>query len=623
MFFTRQNTPRWLIFLIDIFIVSCSVMLAYLLRFNFSIPGSELKPLPMIFGCILIIRAGSFIIARSYAGIIRYTSTSDALNVVITVFSGSAVFAMINLVTYFFINKFFFFPFSIIIIDFLITCMAMITFRMVVKIAFLELQRPQRTHVNVIIYGAGEAGITAKRVLDRDASTKYKLIAFLDDDPGKVSKKLEGIDIVNPDKLNDLLDIHTVGQVILAIQQFDTQRKQELVDLCLEHDVKVLTVPPMMEWINGELSFNQIKKIKIEDLLEREEIHLDDRQIRAELTGKTIIITGAAGSIGSELARQIMKFHPLNLLLIDQAETSMHELELEFTENYRDHHTRFLLADIRNALRMGNIFRELKPDIIYHAAAYKHVPVMESNPSEAILTNVNGTRILADLAIKYGVKKFIMISTDKAVNPTSVMGASKRIAEIYAQSLNHNGEPRFITTRFGNVLGSNGSVIPLFRSQIEKGGPVTVTHPEITRYFMTIPEACALVLEAGSMGNGGEIFIFDMGKSVRIVDLAKRMISLSGLTLGKDIQVRFIGLRPGEKLYEELLNSKENTIPTHHPRILIAKVRKYNTGEIVLQIDELIRLAGSGHDKEVVQQMKAIVPEFKSQNSVYEELDTK
>jgi len=623
MFFTRQNTPRWLIFLIDLFIVSCSILLAYLLRFNFSIPKIELKPLPIIFGCIVIIRAGSFIIARSYAGIIRYTSTSDAFRVVMTVFSGSAIFAMINLVTYFFINKFFLFPFSIIIIDFLITCMPMITFRMVVKIAFLELQHPERTHVNVIIYGAGEAGITAKRVLDRDASTKYKLIAFLDDDPGKVGKKLEGIDIVNPDKLNDLLEIHTVGQVILAIQQFDTQRKQELVDLCLEHDVKVLTVPPMMEWINGELSFNQIKKIKIEDLLEREEIHLDDRQIRAELTGKTIIITGAAGSIGSELARQIMKFHPLNLLLIDQAETSMHELELEFTENYRDSHSRFLLADIRNALRMENIFRELKPDIIYHAAAYKHVPVMESNPSEAILTNVNGTRILADLAIKYGAKKFIMISTDKAVNPTSVMGASKRIAEIYTQSLNHNGEPRFITTRFGNVLGSNGSVIPLFRSQIEKGGPVTVTHPEITRYFMTIPEACALVLEAGSMGKGGEIFIFDMGKSVRIVDLAKRMISLSGLTLGKDIQVRFTGLRPGEKLYEELLNSKENTIPTHHPRILIAKVREYNTGEVALRIDELIRLAGSGHEKEVVQKMKDIVPEFKSQNSIFEELDSK
>jgi FlaA1/EpsC-like NDP-sugar epimerase len=623
MFFTRQNTPRWLIFLIDLFIVSCSVMLAYLLRFNFSIPGSELKPLPMIFGSIVIIRAGSFIIARSYAGIIRYTSTSDALNVVITVFSGSAVFAMINLFTYFFINKFFFFPFSIIIIDFLITCMAMITFRMVVKIAFLELQRPERTHVNVIIYGAGEAGITAKRVLDRDASTKYKLIAFLDDDPGKVGKKLEGIDIVSPDKLNDLLEIHIVGQVILAIQQFDTQRKQELVDLCLEHEVKVLTVPPMMEWINGELSFNQIKKIKIEDLLEREEIRLDDRQIRAELTGKTIIITGAAGSIGSELARQIMKFHPLNLLLIDQAETSLHQLELEFTENYRDRYPRLLLADIRNASRMENIFRESKPDIIYHAAAYKHVPVMESNPSEAILTNVNGTRILADLAIKYRTKKFIMISTDKAVNPTSVMGASKRIAEIYTQSLNRNGEPRFITTRFGNVLGSNGSVIPLFRSQIEKGGPVTVTHPEITRYFMTIPEACALVLEAGTMGKGGEIFIFDMGQSVRIVDLAKRMISLSGLTLGKDIQIRFTGLRPGEKLYEELLNSKENTIPTHHPRILIAKVREYDAGEVALQIDELIRLAGSGHEKDVVQKMKDIVPEFKSQNSIFEELDGK
>ena len=623
MFITRQNTPRWLIFLIDIFMVSCSVLFAYLLRFNFSIPGSELKMLPRVFICIVIIRACSFLIARSYAGIIRYTSTSDALRVVFTVFSGSAVFAMINLVTYFFINKFFFFPFSIIIIDFLITCMAMITFRMVVKIAFLELQRPERTHVNVIIYGAGEAGITAKRVLDRDASTKYKLISFLDDDPGKVGKKLEGIDIVSPDKLSDLLGTYTIGQVILAVQQFDTQRKQELVDLCLEHDVKVLTVPPMMEWINGELSFNQIKKIRIEDLLEREEIHLDDRQIRAELTGKTIIITGAAGSIGSELARQIMRFHPLDLLLIDQAETSMHQMELEFTENYRDRHPRFLIADIRNATRMGNIFRESKPDIIYHAAAYKHVPVMEGNPSEAILTNVNGTRILADLAIKYRTKKFIMISTDKAVNPTSVMGASKRIAEIYTQSLNHNGEPRFITTRFGNVLGSNGSVIPLFRSQIEKGGPVTVTHPEITRYFMTIPEACALVLEAGTMGKGGEIFIFDMGKSVRIADLAKRMISLSGLTLGKDIQVRFTGLRPGEKLFEELLNSKENTIPTHHPRILIAKVREYDPEEVSLQIDELIRLAVSGNEKEVVQKMKTIVPEFISQNSIFEELDGK
>ncbi|MGA2822045.1 MAG: nucleoside-diphosphate sugar epimerase/dehydratase [Bacteroidales bacterium] len=612
-----------MIFLIDMFVVICSVLLAYLLRFNFSIPKSELQPLPQILAYMVFIRACSFLIARSYAGIIRYTSTSDALRVVLTVLSGSVVFVITNLITFFLVNRFFFIPFSIIIIDFLITCMVMVTFRMVVKIAFLELKRPERIHVNVIIYGAGEAGITAKRVLDRDASTKYKLIAFLDDDPGKVGKKLEGIDVVSPDKLNDLLETYTVGQVIFAVQQFDTQRKQELVDLCLEHEVKVLTVPPMMEWINGELSFNQIKNIRIDDLLEREEIQLDDRQIRAELTGKTIIITGAAGSIGSELARQIMKFHPFNLLLIDQAETSMHQLELEFTENYRDPYPRFLLADIRNASRMENIFRESKPDIIYHAAAYKHVPVMESNPSEAILTNVNGTRILSDLAIKYRSKKFIMISTDKAVNPTSVMGASKRIAEIYTQSLNRNGEPRFITTRFGNVLGSNGSVIPLFRSQIEKGGPVTVTHPEITRYFMTIPEACALVLEAGTMGKGGEIFIFDMGKSVRIVDLAKRMISLSGLTLGKDIQVRFIGLRPGEKLYEELLNSKENTIPTHHPRILIAKVREYDAGEVAHQIEELIRLAGSGNEKEVVRKMKAIVPEFKSQNSIFEELDGK
>jgi FlaA1/EpsC-like NDP-sugar epimerase len=610
-----------MIFLIDMLIVSGSVILAYLLRFNFSIPASELKPFPQVFGCILVVRALSFFIARSYAGIIRYTTTSDTLRVVVTILSGSVIFGLINIITYFVINRFFLIPFSIIIIDFLITCMAMIVFRLVVKIAFIELQRPERTQVNVIIYGAGEAGITAKRVLDRDVSTKYKLIAFLDDDPGKIGKKLEGIDIFSPEKLNDLLELHSVEQLILAIQQFSTERKQELVDLCLVHNVKVLTVPPMIKWINGELSFNQIKKIRIEDLLERDEIHLDDHRIRSELTGHTILITGAAGSIGSELARQVMIYHPLNLVLLDQAETEMHQLELEFNETSTDNHPRFLIGDIRNNFRMENIFREFKPSIIYHAAAYKHVPVMENNPAEAILTNVNGTRILADLAIKYLATKFIMISTDKAVNPTSVMGASKRIAEIYIQSLNKNGQPKFITTRFGNVLGSNGSVIPLFRAQIEKGGPVTVTHPEITRYFMTIPEACALVLEAGSMGNGGEIFIFDMGKSVRIVDLAKRMISLSGLTLGKDIHVKFTGLRPGEKLYEELLNSKENNIHTHHPRILIAKVREYNIEQVSSGIDELIELSVSGKEREVVQKMKSIVPEFKSQNSIFEELD--
>jgi len=610
-----------MIFIIDLSIVIISVLLAYLLRFNFRIPVSELKPLPGIFAYMVFIRAMSFVLARSYAGIIRYTSTTDSVRVVLTILAGSLFFALTNIFTYLFINSKFFIPYSIIIIDLMITSLSMITFRMLVKIAYLEFQHPLREKVNVIIYGAGEAGITTKAVLERDAGTKYKVLAFVDDNPQKVGKKLEGIDIVSPDKLENLLDTNTIAHVILSAQHFDPDRKQNLVDLCLGKNVKVMTVPPMIRWINGELSFKQIKKINIEDLLEREEIKLDIHKIKSELTGKVILVTGAAGSIGSEIARQVAKFYPEKLILVDQSETGLHYLELEFNEHFPDIDAVFRIADICNHSRMELIFQQFKPDIVYHAAAYKHVPVMENNPSEAIINNVEGTKTIADLSVSSGVKKFIMISTDKAVNPTSVMGASKRIAEIYTQSMNVKNVTRFVTTRFGNVLGSNGSVIPLFHSQIEKGGPVTVTHPDITRYFMTIPEACQLVLEAGSMGKGGEIFIFDMGQSVKIVDLAKKMIRLSGLTLGKDIQIKFTGLRPGEKLYEELLNKEENTVPTHHSQILIARVKEYDPETISTGIRELITIAGEGSNKDIVQKMKNIVPEFISQNSIYEQLD--
>jgi FlaA1/EpsC-like NDP-sugar epimerase len=497
----------------------------------------------------------------------------------------------------------------------------MITFRLIVKLAYLELQYPEREKVNVIIYGAGEAGIVAKRTLDRDAGTRYKVIAFIDDNPGKQGKKLEGVDILGSSKLDNLLATHTIAQIILAIMHFEPVKKQALVDKCLEYNIKILTVPPMIKWINGELSFSQIRNIYIEELLERDEIKLDKQRIGREITGKTILVTGAAGSIGSELVRQIVPFAPRKLILIDQAETPLHYLELESYEFQNAPVTEFILCDISNTIRMRHIFGKFRPDLVYHAAAYKHVPMMENNPVEAVLTNIRGTRNLADLSVEFNVGKFIMISTDKAVNPTNVMGASKRIAEIYTQALNQENRTRFITTRFGNVLGSNGSVIPLFKKQIEKGGPVTITHPEVTRFFMTIPEACQLVLEAGAFGNGGEIFIFDMGKPVRIIDLANKMIRLSGLTPGKEIQIRYTGLRPGEKLFEELLNVEENTIPTHHPLILVAKVRESNLAEVRDDIDILTNHAITGNDLDIIRKMKKMVPEYISQNSVYEQLD--
>jgi FlaA1/EpsC-like NDP-sugar epimerase len=621
MLFSAQNTPRWLIFLIDMTIVVFSVLLAYGLRFNFVIPPSDLKQMPMALGYIVLIRAGSFVIARSYAGIIRYTSTSDAIRVVLTIFFGSVIFCLTNIFTYYFVNNHFLIPYSIIIIDMLTTTFGMVMFRMVVKIAYIEFQHPVRSKVNVIIYGAGEEGITAKRVLEQDTGTKYKVIAFLDDNPSRIGKKLEGIDIMSPDRIDNLLESNSIEQCILATQLIEPGKKQELVDKCLAFDVKVMNVPPMILWINGELSFNQFKKINIEDLLGRAVIKLDSQKISREIAGKVVLVSGAAGSIGSEIVQQIARFLPGKMILVDQAETPLHHQELEFQEKFPGINVEFIIADICNKTRMESIFSTFRPDIVYHAAAYKHVPAMENNPSEAIITNVSGTKIIADLSVKFEVGKFIMISTDKAVNPTSVMGASKRIAEIYTQLLNQSGKTRFITTRFGNVLGSNGSVIPLFRSQIEKGGPVTITHPEITRFFMTIPEACQLVLEAGTIGKGGEIFIFDMGASVKIVDLAKKMIRLSGLTLGKDIQIKYIGLRPGEKLYEELLNKEENTIPTHHPLILTAKVREYDIHEATGEIESLISMPGKATNLEIVRKMKGIVPEYISRNSVYEQLD--
>jgi FlaA1/EpsC-like NDP-sugar epimerase len=613
--------PRWVIFFIDMGISLFSLVLAYLVRFNFSIPQLAIDDFPFVFSVVLGIRAISFFFSKTYQGIVKYTSSKDSQRIFVVLTIGSVFFVLINLIFYYFINEKFPIPFSIIIIDYMATTFLMISLRVMFKALYQELTNPNKEKRSVIIFGAGESGIITKRTLDRDAGTKYKVLGFIDDDKKKQGKKLESVSIYPIDKLNELLENNDVSNLIISVQDLSPSKKQQIVDICLNHNTKVLNVPPVSNWINGELSFKQIKKVQIEELLERDAIQLDIAIIKEQLTNKTILVTGAAGSIGSEIVRQVIKFNPKKIILVDQAESPLYEMEMELHDKYKQQQYEIVMGDIRNKDRMENVFKTFAPSIVFHAAAYKHVPMMENNPSESIFTNVLGSKNLADLSVQYKVEKFVMVSTDKAVNPTNVMGASKRIAEIYTQSLNKNTTTKFITTRFGNVLGSNGSVIPRFRQQIETGGPITITHPDITRFFMTIPEACQLVLEAGAMGKGGEIFIFDMGESVKIVDLAKKMIKLSGLILDKDISIIYTGLRPGEKLYEELLANEENTIPTHHKQILIAKVKEYDFETISSSINELINLFDQQNNKSIVKKMKELVPEFKSNNSIYEELD--
>jgi FlaA1/EpsC-like NDP-sugar epimerase len=569
---------------------------------------------------ILGVRIAIFLITKSFSGIIRYTETQDITRIFIISSIGTLVIVVLDIL----INVFYevyIIPRAVIIIEFIASSAGMIAFRLLVKSTYWELKTPSSKSKNVIIFGAGEAALITNKALKQNTAERFNIIAFIDDSKNKVGKKIENIPIRHSDDLSKLLDEKNIDQLIISVQDISIQRKKEIAEICIAKNVKVQNVPPVKKWINGELSINQIRDINILELLERDEIQLDTLKIKAQLTEKVILVTGAAGSIGSEIARQVIEYQPSKLILLDIAETPIYHLELEFTKHAYAKNIEFVIADIRNMERMEKVFHTYKPSIIFHAAAYKHVPLMEHNPSEAILANVHGTKTLADLACKNSLEKFIMVSTDKAVNPTNVMGASKRIAEIYVQSLNKNGNTKFITTRFGNVLGSNGSVIPLFTKQIQNGGPITITHPDITRFFMTIPEACQLVLEAGAKGNGGEIFVFDMGKSIKILDLAKKMIQLSGLKLGTDIQIAFTGLRPGEKLYEEVLATEENTLTTDHPKIMIAKVREYDSEEVHKQINNLIQLFSTQDNYDIVRQMKKIVPEFLSKNSMYEKLD--
>ncbi len=624
----QSYAPRWLILQIDIVFCCLSVVLAFLLRFNFNTEKPEFKLLPKILVSFLVLRLITFFISKTYQGVIRYTSTQDGKRIFIALTGGSLVYASINFIWYFNTGEELV-PWSIVVFEYFSTALMMSSFRLFVKIVYAEIKTLDVDRKNIVIYGAGESGLITKRTVDQDKDSKLKVICFLDDDPKKREKTLEGLKIYHSlQDFDHILSKFKVDELVISIQDLDRKRKEEIVDLCLKHKITVKTVPAASDWINGEFSAKQLKNIKIEDLLEREPILLDQESISGQINDKVILITGACGSIGSELVRQVIKFYPRLVVLVDQSETPLYELQLELKErnNYVDF--KIAIADIRNFGRMQEIISTYRPEIIYHAAAYKHVPLMEENPVEAVCTNVGGTKNLADLAVKNHVDTFVFISTDKAVNPTNVMGASKRIAEIYVQSLNAELESKkglhhtkFITTRFGNVLGSNGSVLPRFRKQLESGGPITVTHPEISRYFMTIPEACQLILEAGMMGRGGEIYVFDMGDSVKIVDLARKMISLSGFKVGQDIQIVYTGLRPGEKIKEELLNNKEKTLPTHHPKIMIGKVREYPFEMVEKEIKEILDIPGNGPEKEIVAKMKSIVPEFLSNNSIFEELD--
>jgi len=625
-YLSAKVLPIWTILLIDVLIIVVSSLLAYALRYDFRSIFLESSTIDKTIVCTVIVNLVFFRIFRTYSNVLRFSSFIDIMRIFVSLTASYALLMIssVLLSSYMDVRLA---PVSVFFMAYIISFAMMSCSRIVVKM-FYELLNFDGSHsANVFIYGAKETGVNIAKALRVNLHNHYRLRGFIADEPELINKVMMGVKVfANDETLIDVLNDRDVHTIIISPAKMEELKRSDIADRLLAHNIKLMTAPPLSEWSGQTLNRTQLKEIQIEDLLQRNPIEIDIHKVASHLEGKRVMITGAAGSIGSEIMRQVASFNPYKLILVDQAETPLHDIRLELQNRWRDIDAETIIADISNATRMEDIFREYKPQYIFHAAAYKHVPMMEDNVSESIQINVYGTRTIADLAVKYGAEKFVMISTDKAVNPTNVMGCSKRICEIYVQSLAKKLQQKgghvtqFITTRFGNVLGSNGSVIPRFRDQIQRGGPVTVTHPEIIRYFMTIPEACRLVLEAGSMGNGGEIYIFDMGKPVKIVDLAKRMISLSGRT---DVKIEFTGLRHGEKLYEELLNVKELTKPTYHEKIMIATVREYDYDEVKERIQKLIDVSYTYDQMKIVSAMKDIVPEFISKNSCFEALDKK
>jgi FlaA1/EpsC-like NDP-sugar epimerase len=614
--FRNHSLPRWFVLIIDISAVFITFIVAYLLRFNLEIDKFSMSVAIKQSYIICIVYLAMMLIFKSYSGLLRQTTIKDTFIIGLT---DTCAFILLLIITYatrrISDTAIYNIPYSILTIHYVAVTVALVFFRVFIKMFYVFVSVPSTNRKNVLIYGSGETGIIVKRVIESDPRSGYQLKAFIDDNIKLQGKKVDGIPVISKNKLSkDYIESEEISVFIFAIKDISVSKKKEVLESVINLGLEILETPSFDKWLNGNLQVKQLRKVQIEDLLGRDPIKLDLQRIEAGLRNKTILVTGAAGSIGSEIVRQLTKYRYKKLILIDQAETPAFYLDNELKDKFPNSPFKLIIGDITNEAKMDHIFRKYRPDIVFHAAAYKHVPLMEANPHEAYRVNVGGTKVISELAIKYKAGKFVMISSDKAVNPTNVMGASKKVCELLVQAQARRLETttQFVTTRFGNVLGSNGSVIPLFKKQIAEGGPVTITHPDITRFFMTIPEACQLVLEAGFMGNGGEIFIFDMGEPVKILDIAIRLIQLSGFEPYEDIDIKFTGLRPGEKLYEELFADTEQQLPTHNPKISIARVSEADYETIYLKITNSLNNIYKKSNQEVIESMQEIVPGYTS-----------
>lgn len=614
--FRKHSLPRWFVLLIDISAVLLTFLLAYTLRFNFELNTFSFYVALKQGVLVSVVYLGLMLLFKSYSGLLRQTTIKDTFIIAVTNTVALVILIILTLISRkLMINSLYNVPLSIIMIHYGTVTVSLIFFRVFIKMFYVFVSVPSSNRKNVLIYGSGETGIMVKKVIHSDPRSSYQLKGFIDDNPKLQGKKVDGYPVYSQKILSrEFIESEGISVFIFAIKDISPKKKKEVLESMIELGLEILDTPSFDQWLNGNLQVKQLRKVQLEDLLGRDPITLDLNRIGAGLKGKTIMVTGAAGSIGSEIVRQLTKYNYKLLVLVDQAETPCFYLNNELTEKFPDCRYKLIVGDVTNEMKMDFIFRKYHPEVVFHAAAYKHVPVMERNPHEAFRVNVGGTKNISDLAIKYKAEKFVMISSDKAVNPTNVMGASKKVCEllVHAQARRPGIKTKFITTRFGNVLGSNGSVIPLFKKQIAEGGPVTITDPEITRFFMTIPEACQLVLEAGFMGNGGEIFIFDMGQPIKILDIATRLIQLSGLEPYEDIEIKFTGLRPGEKLYEELFATSEEQMPTHNPKISIAKIADADYECILPKINNALVNIYEKTGPEVVELMKEIVPGYTS-----------